>query len=547
MANCMCVDVGEKTTMNIQTKYKFQVPSSFVITKKNVFLIVGSVLSTALSVATSLALGSLVSAVSQDSWMTGKTIAFVGVLFLSLASAVLVLTFKGWFPVRAAIIQRMSCTTQVIQRVIEMPARVYKKHEKGYYMNLLSSSATMYGSVYSAVNIAILSSVGCIVVILLALLITNYVYFIVVLTYIPILFLVTRVPSKRIADLQRNIIPAQDRYLNESKRIVENKRAINIARADVFYKERYHDIGSKYLDSIKRYRFNEGLNEKIPSSMCSLLQIIMLALTIEMYQIHAASVGDIFISYQLCALIQNPLAELFTSIMFVKANKVHVERLQNTFKESQEPSGYEKLWNSSLKPAVKIGEGTLLATSEGPELFHTQALSIPQGSLVVVRGSNGSGKSSFVDLLAGCSDPSLFSGDIELSDDFKDCSRFARPVPLVEGSLADNMFGEKIDRTVYNLLDFSSLETHAFDGKEESVSLGERQKIGLLRALSRKQGALVLDEPLQNLDAPTSQRLCRYLTNLKGGRTVVVIMHSDELNQEADVLLDIQDGQLHVH
>ena len=543
----MCVDVGEKTTMNIQTKYKFQVPSSFVITKKNVFLIVGSVLSTALSVATSLALGSLVSAVSQDSWMTGKTIAFVGVLFLSLASAVLVLTFKGWFPVRAAIIQRMSCTTQVIQRVIEMPARVYKKHEKGYYMNLLSSSATMYGSVYSAVNIAILSSVGCIVVILLALLITNYVYFIVVLTYIPILFLATRVPAKRIADLQRNIIPAQDRYLNESKRIVENKRAINIARADVFYKERYHDIGSKYLDSIKRYRFNEGLNEKIPSSMCSLLQIIMLALTIEMYQIHAASVGDIFISYQLCALIQNPLAELFTSIMFVKANKVHLERLQNTFKESQEPSGYEKLWNSSLKPAVKIGEGTLLATPEGPELFHTQALSIPQGSLVVVKGSNGSGKSSFVDLLAGCSNPSLFSGDIELSDDLKDCSRFARPVPLVEGSLADNMFGEKIDRTVYNLLDFSSLETHAFDGKEESVSLGERQKIGLLRALSRKQGALVLDEPLQNLDAPTSQRLCRYLTNLKGGRTVVVIMHSDELNQEADVLLDIQDGQLHVH
>ena len=542
----MCVDGGEKTTMNTQTKYKFEVPSSLVITKKNVFLIVGSVLSTALSVATSLALGSIVSAVSQDSWMTGKTIIFVGVLFLSLVSAVLVLTFKGWFPVRAAIIQRMSCTTQVIQRVIAMPARVYKTHEKGYYMNLLSSSATMYGSVYSAVNIAILSSVGCIVVILLALLITNYVYFIVVLTYIPILFLATRVPAKRIADLQRNIIPAQDRYLNESKRIVENKRAINIARADVFYKGRYHDIGSRYLDSIKRYRFNEGLNEKIPSSMCSLLQIIMLALTIEMYQIHVASVGDIFISYQLCALIQNPLAELFQSIMFVKANKVHLERLQNTFKESQEPSGYEKLWNPSLKPAVKIGEGTLLATLEGPELFHTQALSIPQGSLVVVRGSNGSGKSSFVDLLAGCSDPSLFSGDIELSDDLKDCSRFARPVPLVEGSLADNMFGEKIDRTVYNLLNFSSLETHAFDGKEESVSLGERQKIGLLRALSRKQGALVLDEPLQNLDAPTAQRLCRYLANLKGGRTVVVIMHSDELDQEADVLLDIHDGQLHV-
>ena len=130
MVNCMCIDGGEKTIMNTRTKYKFQVPSSFVITKKNVFLIVGSVLSTALSVATSLALGSIVSAVSQGSWMTDKTIAFVGVLFLSLVSAVLVLTFKGWFPVRAAIIQRMSCTTQVIQRVIAMPARVYKNMKR---------------------------------------------------------------------------------------------------------------------------------------------------------------------------------------------------------------------------------------------------------------------------------------------------------------------------------------------------------------------------------------------------------------------------------
>ncbi len=55
------------------------------------------------------------------------------------------------------------------------------------------------------------------------------------------------------------------------------------------------------------------------------------------------------------------------------------------------------------------------------------------------------------------------------------------------------------------MLNFSSLETHAFDEKEESVFGCERQKIGLLRALSRKQGALVLMNSLQNLDAPTAR------------------------------------------
>ena len=258
------------------------------------------------------------------------------------------------------------------------------------------------------------------------------------------------------------------------------------------------------------------------------------------------SVGGILSTYLIVSIMSEPL----DTFCFVKstylATKADIDVYLKHIQDSQEPSGYESLWDSSLDSALQVGEGELLATTEGPELFHTQPLCIAHGSLVVVRGSNGSGKSSFVDLLAGCSDPSLFNGDIQLSDELRDCSRFARPVPLVKGSLSDNMFGEEIDDKIYQMLDFSSLRTEGFDGNAESVSLGERQKVGLLRALSRKQGALVLDEPLQNLDAATAQKLCDYLVSLKGKRTVIVIMHSDELDQKADVLLDIQDGKLFV-
>ncbi len=71
------------------------------------------------------------------------------------------LTFKGWFPLRSEIKQRMDSAKRVIYEIIAMPLRSYKKHEKGYYMNLLSSSTTMYGSIYSAINIRILSAAGC--------------------------------------------------------------------------------------------------------------------------------------------------------------------------------------------------------------------------------------------------------------------------------------------------------------------------------------------------------------------------------------------------
>ncbi len=64
------------------------------------------------------------------------------------------------------------------------------------------------------------------------------------------------------------------------------------------------------------------------------------------------------------------------------------------------------------------------------------------------------------------------------------------------------------------LLNFPSLETHAFDGKEESVSL-VRQNWSFESFIQKTRH--LFDEPLLNLDAPTAQGLCRYLLTSKVG------------------------------
>lgn len=55
---------------------------------------------------------------------------------------------------------------------------------------------------------------------------------------------------------------------------------------------------------------------------------------------------------------------------------------------------------------------------------------------------------------------------------------------------------------------------------------------------------VLLDEPLANLDVATSARLCAYLIGLRGRRTVVAIMHSDDLDAAADRIYAIRDGRL---
>ena len=94
------------------------------------------------------------------------------------------------------------------------------------------------------------------------------------------------------------------------------------------------------------------------------------------------------------------------------------------------------------------------------------------------------------------------------------------------------------------MLDLGDLPGRAITDQPLNLSLGERQKLGLLRALSRPEPVVLLDEPLTNLDAATSARLCAYLAGLRGRRTVVAIMHSGELDAAADAVYEIREGAL---
>jgi ABC-type multidrug transport system fused ATPase/permease subunit len=76
------------------------------------------------------------------------------------------------------------------------------------------------------------------------------------------------------------------------------------------------------------------------------------------------------------------------------------------------------------------------------------------------------------------------------------------------------------------------------------LSGGERQRIGIARALLRKPGFLVLDEPTAALDSDTQKKLMDALARLEHTMSVVLITHRPELLQLADRIIEIKDGEL---
>ena len=76
------------------------------------------------------------------------------------------------------------------------------------------------------------------------------------------------------------------------------------------------------------------------------------------------------------------------------------------------------------------------------------------------------------------------------------------------------------------------------------LSGGERQRIGIARALLRKPGFLVLDEPTAALDAGTQANLMKALSGLEHTMSVVLITHRPELLELADQVIEIDGGRI---
>jgi len=271
--------------------------------------------------------------------------------------------------------------------------------------------------------------------------------------------------------------------------------------------------------------------------------VVTMGISAILYFKNTMTIGSIFFMYQIAKMLQNPLNRCFEIIIHKSINTVHIERIDEFEKSLLKENEFNKLYSKQDK-LVDIPSGTFYTNSDKDQkLFSADNVEIFKNSLTLIKGSNGTGKSMFINYLCGFSEVRSFDGTINLDNSLQKAAYLTYPILLVDGNLEENLFEKKAKQDVYEMLSIS-FGDKIIDSKTENLSFGEQQKLNLLRVLSEDTDTFVLDEPFSNLDKKTIERLAKYISCMKKNKNIIAIVHSNELDKYADRIYEIANNKM---
>lgn len=205
---------------------------------------------------------------------------------------------------------------------------------------------------------------------------------------------------------------------------------------------------------------------------------------------------------------------------------------------------------SEIRNSVQLVAEAVTLSTDSRNLFSDIDFVAHGGQLVIVSGKSGSGRSSFLRILAGLQIPtsgSVFLQDqiltklsqIEISDLLSEKIGFVgqKDLPIERLSLQDHLQAGQAPP----ISDFAGRMGEPLG----SFSGGERARIELLRVFSQKKPILILDEPTSSLDEERAEEIFKLIFDyVADGGLVFATSREEVLLTHADQIVDLSNSPL---
>ena len=278
------------------------------------------------------------------------------------------------------------------------------------------------------------------------------------------------------------------------------------------------------------------------------------------------SVGELVAFLLYLALFYEPIGKLHGLNQMLQAARAGGERVFDILDATEERKDIAES-NPLPEPVrgeVEFREVHFEYTEDKPAL-HDISLTAKPGQMTALVGPTGAGKSTLVNLLPAFYEATGGAITIDgqgiattsLESLRKNISVVSQEPFLFNGTVGENIAYGNLDADAEkiagaaqaaNCFDFINELTEGFDTKvgERGVrlSVGEKQRISIARALLKDSPILILDEATASVDTATERLIQQALERLMAGRTTFVIAHRLSTIRKADQILVLKHGHI---
>mgnify|MGYP001023754747 FL=1 len=354
----------------------------------------------------------------------------------------------------------------------------------------------------------------------------------------------------------------------------------NIGRMNSFVLESLRGLDEiiQYGQQSKRLKEIETKSIDLGSYQKQLNSLEAIQRSLTNLAVFAASVGMLFLMLQQYRSGNANYDEMLLSVVAMISSFGPVIALSNLSNNLNHTlaSGERVLNLLEEKPLVdevKEGEDVDFENAEvknvdfsydNEKILTDMSIKIEKGRMTIIHGVSGSGKSTLLKLLMRFWD--VDSGEIAVSgkdirkintSSLRKCQAYVtQDTYLFHDSIASNIAISNPDATLEeiekaarkaSLHDFIASLPEGYETKlgelGDTISGGEKQRIGLARAFLHDAQLLLLDEPTSNLDSLNEGIILKSLTEGAEDKTIVMVTHRESSKSRGDVIIEMDNSR----
>jgi ATP-binding cassette subfamily C protein len=331
-------------------------------------------------------------------------------------------------------------------------------------------------------------------------------------------------------------------------------------------KNQMSDSSRKLANMQKALNQNEGLQRSITNLVILIASYGMLALTIFLYNNGEIGADGILICTIAMMGSFGPVTALASLSNNLNQTLASGERVLSILEEKpvvEEIPENGMTYDNSEFTGARADHVTFSYDDE--VILNDYSIELQSGKITGIHGASGSGKSTLLKLLMRFWN--INQGNIEVSGEnvnkiptkhLREMEGYVtQETHLFHDSIANNIAIAKINATREEIMeaakkasihDFIMTLPNGYDTKVgelgDTLSGGEKQRIGIARAFLHDAPFILLDEPTSNLDSLNEGIILKSLKESAEKKTIVLVSHRTSTMNVADVIYEMENGRV---